>query len=663
MEYYKPNYDLISKYQNNYGYVVYNCDTNQILGQHDFYNFYYVASVMKPIVLLIYCDKYKKIIKDDELKKILDESNNYYYLKYSRYVYKEDEDKFFKKYYGKINDFSINITNTELLKDVNLDESYQNFLKFSPEEKKKFLKFEIDSYFLNEIPKNFLNNVSKDFYYMYFFKKTINFYHFKYGNINYLEDYPKCCPYLMLKLYDDLLHKSKFEYCMNFKQYMKNIKTSYLTNFGLGLDFYHKTGNHLFFRNEVLYFEYEKQNYILSFMSRPTINFKYGISETYKTKIIASLMNLYIVKKEVIHTSLNSSVTLKYFSSTKKYNLNKFNFKGEIIYPLPNSNLKLIYNKGLIEKHNKKIKLTIENKVSYHDHLTVLANDIIEILAPLRKGSNETHLIKGELNIFIDNNKINFYIKIPLIDYLLGVVYHESISSWIKTKNTNYIKSFSIVTKNYLITQVMNNRLVLNNAVFQIYKFYDNKKIRQIVNSTIHQYLTDKDQKLVKTFYSSSCGGNTKSYDKIIGIEDNYNYRVFKFLKKNKINCEISPYNEWTTYVPLSKLDFKDKLISIKIEYQNKFVKNIIFNFKNINSIILSHKTFKKIIKGYKIRSHKYQINLVNNQYIKIDGIGLGHHLGLCVWGSKNLSDKGLSYDRIIDFYFKNCEIGNLKLF
>ena len=50
---------------------------------------------MKPIILLIYCEKREKKIDEEDLKKILNNSSNYFYLKYARYVEKEDEDNFF----------------------------------------------------------------------------------------------------------------------------------------------------------------------------------------------------------------------------------------------------------------------------------------------------------------------------------------------------------------------------------------------------------------------------------------------------------------------------------------------------------------------------------------------------------------------------------------
>ena len=134
------DYDLIDEYKNNFGYVFYNCDKKEILGHHNFYNFYYVASIMKPFIVLIYSEKYQKRIDEKDIKKILKSSNNFTYLKYARYIEKEDEDYFFKKYYGVANPFSINIADTNLLKDVDLIQSYNDFLKLTEQEKKKIFK-------------------------------------------------------------------------------------------------------------------------------------------------------------------------------------------------------------------------------------------------------------------------------------------------------------------------------------------------------------------------------------------------------------------------------------------------------------------------------------------------------------------------------------------
>ena len=500
---------------------------------------------------------------------------------------------------------------------------------------------------------------------MYYFKKNINFYHFRYGMINNLENYPKCSPYFMLKMYNDLLHNNKFsKYGSNFKKYMKNIDTSIIPFLKGGnrggestskkIDFYHKTGNHNFFRNEVLYFNFEGSNYIFSYMSQPDQFHKYGIQKLKNAKIMMTIIHSYLIKKIKIEINLDSYVILKYFSSTALYISNKFSFKGSLSYLEPNSNNKIILKNPVIDLFDNKIKLEYDNKIKYLDNLNVVTQDLIEVETLTKNQNYDTHKIKGELNIFVKDNRINIFLKIPLIDYILGVLYHESLGYWIKEKNKNYIEAFSIIVKNYLVTRILKDIKVLNNAMFQIYRYYDNKNIRNIVQKNIDKYLFNDT--LVTTFYSSSCGGITKSYHNIKGIKDVMNQESDIF------NCDISPYNLWQKTISTDLLKIDNVIEKIYTIENNYLVDKIIIETKNKETIIFKHDEFKDLVGWKNLKSQNYNLELLDEKTLKVNGRGFGHHLGFCVWGAKNLSNNNWNYQRILKHYFNDCQISNLKL-
>ena len=671
------HYDLIVKYQKNFGYVIYNCTDNIIIGHHNFYNYYYVASLMKPIVLVIYYLKYNVKIDKLDLEKILKNSDNVCYIKYAQHVTKNDEDFFFTKFFNKSNPFSINIVDQKKIKNINIYEEYESFKKKNFNEKVEILKEEIDYMLYNNLSsdkfKEKINSISISFFSMKYFKKNIKSFYYNKGFINQTQkDYPKATPYQILMWYNHLFNKKYGNKFNIFFKYMKNINTSQIPHFfGMDnnsdsheLDVYHKTGNHRFFRNEILYFNLKNKDFILSYLSEPSPEFPYGISSSFNKKIMLSLINMYINCTISVDRMINSRVNVKYFSSYNQYPLKTIDIEGEMMC--------YTYSDNRVEKHRlseckiiyntNKIKIKYNNNIYTVNNICIVPIDDKILLVKtfhLKTNSISTDKIKGDINIFLtkDHNMPLFYIRIPLIDYLMGVIYHESIPKWISVENKEYIKAFSIVVKNYVINRIINDTDVLNNSMFQIYKYYKNDKIKELLKDVYDIFLLKNG--LICSYFSSSCGGKLLSYDNIQGRSDIY---------KKYTCCDISPYNFWTTKIEIN--EFKTKLYDefgienvniIEYDENDLIIKNVIFKNKASDEIVVSFKKLKEIFGWQYFKSRIFKLSL-EEKYVFIKGKGFGHHLGLCQWGAYYLSTKKRDYVYILKHYFQNSKLNGLIL-
>ena len=54
---------------------------------------------------------------------------------------------------------------------------------------------------------------------------------------------------------------------------------------------------------------------------------------------------------------------------------------------------------------------------------------------------------------------------------------------------SNISKHLVLSLKNYLISRILENITVLNNANFQIYKYYEDKTLKKIVKSTLNSFI------------------------------------------------------------------------------------------------------------------------------------------------------------------------------
>ena len=116
--------------------------------------------------------------------------------------------------------------------------------------------------------------------------------------------------------------------------------------------------------------------------------------------------------------------------------------------------------------------------------------------------------------------------------------------------------------------------------------------------------------------------------------------------------------------------EFKSKIKNIfgfenikHIEYEknNLIVNNIIFTSNNNNKFKISFENLKEVIGWKYFRSKIFQINIEEKDVI-INGKGLGHHLGFCLWGAYYLSNNNKSYKFILNHYFKNCKLDKLNI-
>lgn len=115
----------------------------------------------------------------------------------------------------------------------------------------------------------------------------------------------------------------------------------------------------------------------------------------------------------------------------------------------------------------------------------------------------------GEMRFTIENGYIRPINKLPLEDYLKGVVPYEMPASW----NVNALKAQAVAARTYALARI--NTVIDDTISFQVYGGYiwdhsDYNNSNQAINDTAGQVLKSGNA-LISAVYSSSNGGHTES--------------------------------------------------------------------------------------------------------------------------------------------------------
>jgi len=171
---------------------------------------------------------------------------------------------------------------------------------------------------------------------------------------------------------------------------------------------------------------------------------------------------------------------------------------------------------------------------------------------------------------------------------------------------------------------------------------------------------------VVCAYFHSTCGGLLGQPDDFFKDKSLYNnfYRFgrdAKYFWQNDF-CVDSPHYEWSCSIPLAKFEnIFDAYDIEKIETVMKQgrVSRIIFisegKRKDFRINTFLSKTGKSL--GWNTIKSNYFTLRVNDDIVHISGKGLGHGIGLCQYGAKEMAVRGESYRDILEFYYPGTRI------
>lgn len=289
---------------------------------------------------------------------------------------------------------------------------------------------------------------------------------------------------------------------------------------------------------------------------------------------------------------------------------------------------------------------------------------------------------RGRIKVRSDNNLLTFVNSLSLEDYLKGVLPME-MPAGKGTENLEALKAFAICARTYSVNKMDENKLsfdVYIDTRDQVYGGLTSEKeiTNKAVDETRGQVLTFNGKPAV-TFYSASCGGHTEDVKNVFNTRGDLPY--LRGVEDGEgPYCSITPRFAWEERY--SEKEFINRLVNSRLIGDADFnIQNIeiVSRFESgrvheLNITLNSGDGDKKIsIFGNNIRSvirtsdnkgilrsTMFDISF-NDGMIMIKGKGYGHGVGLCQWGSIELSREGWNYKNILNHYFPGTEIERIK--
>ena len=254
--------------------------------------------------------------------------------------------------------------------------------------------------------------------------------------------------------------------------------------------------------------------------------------------------------------------------------------------------------------------------------------------------------------------------EIDVEDYLYGVLRGEVPHRW----PLEALKAQAVAARTFALYQNSINVDRDYDLTSDIYsQVYGGKSIERFwtnraVNRTRGQVLI-YNGKLFPTYYHATCGGHTEDASKLWDIE----LTPLKGVKDPF--CRKSPHFQWRSVVNLREVRTKlashgykvGRILSIIPKGRDRAGRieqvEILHNDGRLE--ILAHR-FRRIVGIGLIRSTNFT-SKIEGSIIKFYGLGWGHGVGLCQWGTHFMARKGYKYDQILRHYYPDAEIVNLN--
>ena len=274
----------------------------------------------------------------------------------------------------------------------------------------------------------------------------------------------------------------------------------------------------------------------------------------------------------------------------------------------------------------------------------------------------------GTFSIICHEQRLLLINHVDLEEYVHAVLRTESWPGWPVEVN----KVFSIVSRSYVMAMIHQAQTnppinplpyhVKNTNEHQTYKgMHVVRSISTAIKQTRGMFLM-YDNKPALTMFDSCCGGIIPA-----NIED-FEFEKAPYLARDYActHCERCWIYNWKATLSLDEFqqqidhlwDAPARVHDVAITQRDKA--GLVQEVELRNGRSKQRVTGKQFYIAFKaIKSFCFSVQMDGNS-ITFDGIGFGHHLGLCQWGAREMVRDGWNYRRILSFYYPGTQLVRL---
>jgi stage II sporulation protein D len=322
----------------------------------------------------------------------------------------------------------------------------------------------------------------------------------------------------------------------------------------------------------------------------------------------------------------------------------------------------------LVDPHDNAHRLILDDKqLRIHTHKGLLYINNKKSVSP------RVYIVPKKGHISFDNKQYlgGFLVQpydgktvlinnLDLEDYVYCVLKSESWPGWPLEVN----KVFAVACRTYAIAMVKRSKQsklpyhIKNTKIHQVYDgFHTSEILKNAVDQTKWLFLSYKGEPILAMF-DSCCGGVITA--KIKGVD--FNKAPYLARDYPCTHCKpCKPYNwhkQWSTdeLIALLKPAFPSlkKIKQIKIHKKDGagLVQEVIIQGAKKNFHVSGKKLYA-LLSQHGLKSFCFSVSKEGDSFI-FKGRGLGHHMGLCQWGAREMVRKGFDFKAILQFYYPN---------
>ncbi|MFP5519524.1 MAG: SpoIID/LytB domain-containing protein [Bdellovibrionia bacterium] len=282
----------------------------------------------------------------------------------------------------------------------------------------------------------------------------------------------------------------------------------------------------------------------------------------------------------------------------------------------------------------------------------------------LRLGSK---LIPNKVDVLPEKGGMTLIAFEDLEHYLIGVLASEMPTNW----PLETLKAQAVAAKSYL-KAVQQERVkqsfdVEATVLDQVFKKRDisseqYSKVVKAVRSVSSYKLINQSGEVLKAFYHADCGGQTLTPTDVWAGGESFGTardQTCATRKKSRWNFSLSKEEFFTKIARKLKLEFA---VLPEIAWGQKEIashREVVF-YVGEQQFSVAGNQLRSWLGFDRLKSTRFRV-VDHGDRFEFEGIGYGHGVGLCQWGSRDLGQKGYSFQRILKHYYPLAQIKSLR--
>ncbi|MEW6057809.1 MAG: SpoIID/LytB domain-containing protein [Bdellovibrionota bacterium] len=285
----------------------------------------------------------------------------------------------------------------------------------------------------------------------------------------------------------------------------------------------------------------------------------------------------------------------------------------------------------------------------------------------IRVGQNQ---YRDDLYIYSFNGDCIVVNHVDLEKYVAGLLSSEMSPKW----NLQTLMAQAVAARTYAIYQMRTSGSLSYKGLKPPFDLESTVKDQVYEGAHREQYKTIRavqqtrgqvlmfEEKPIKAFYHSTCGGTTETPERVWGARYPYMSSVECGF------CNRSPRFNWTFSVATNELEkrlsqarlLKGRLSSIRVAERNRLGRAAKIEVRGSEgTTTMSAIRLRDLLGTSQLRSTDF-VSVNHAGKVVFVGHGSGHGVGMCQWGARVMGDKGKTHAQILKHYYPQAQLKNL---